>query len=231
MPTTCWPSIRGLAMRLTKVDSCGAPIVGPKSTIESDGYVSAKVTLEYEDGESTNQKNAAGKLCVVDQAPAQLKNASVELAFCGVNPDLLVMTTGQDLVVDEAGNGVGVSIGDPTFDAFWALEMWSDVPGAACGAGARPFGYFLLPFFTAAKLGDFTIEEKLANFSVTATTKRGNGWGVGPYDVTLQPAVAPALPAPGPLLTALSADKHLHMQEVKVPPPTTLECAAKALAA
>ena len=64
--TSCYQTIRGQAMRLTAVDACGAPIIGLKSVVTSDGFISIKYTLDYEDGEDTTQKNAAQ----VEQASA-----------------------------------------------------------------------------------------------------------------------------------------------------------------
>ena len=231
MPATqCYQTIRGQAMRLTAVDACGVPIIGAKSVVTSDGFISIKYTLNYEDGEDTSQKNAAGKLCAVDKAPDVLKDISAELTLCGVDPDMVYLTTGQGVVVDHAGNTVGVSIGDVDDDAFFALEVWTDIIGAGCAGGGRSWGYFLLPFFSAAKIGDITIEEKKADFTLSATTRRGNGWGTGPYNVVLHAGVDPAPPAAGKLLTAIGTNKQLHMQTTKVAPPTPA-CGATALSA
>jgi hypothetical protein len=222
--------IRGQAFRVTVLDNCGVPLVGPKSTFVSDQFISVKLTPDSIDGEDTAQKNAAGKLCVVDKAPDILKNVKAEITFCKVDPELISATTGQELIVDWEGNPSGVAFGDQA-DVNWALEVWADIPGTACGSGGKPYGYHLLPLFPAAKLGEWTIEEKLASFSITATTLIGNGWGVGPYKVTMNPgATEQDPPVPGPLLLPLSPDKQLFLDRVTVPPPTPV-CGSAALPA
>ena len=216
-------SIRGKALRITKLDACGNIVYGAKSTLVTDGFIKIDLKAEREDGEETNQKNANGKLCVVDKAPAQLKYVTAEMEFCGVNPELASMITGQPVILNAAGDAVGVPIGE-TVEAFFALEVWSDIPGAACGiAGVRPYFYYVLPYLTGGVFGDFTIEEKAATFSMTSETRAPNAWGSGPYDVDLDagdPLADPVVaPAPAPLFQPIRPTDHLWPQRVYVAPP------------
>lgn len=219
MPTTIWPTIRSHVVRATSLDSCGAPIIGPKSTCVSDGHISIKLSPQYEDGEETNQKNAAGKLKVVDKAPDQLKYINFELAFMQVNPDIFNQVTGQPIVLDHAGNAVGIRIGE-TVEANVAVETWTDVPGTACGADGKAYGYALLPWIKGGRLGDFSFENALATFTLSGRTSADSQWGIGPYNVVLNAGAAPEDPAvAGKLLTAIAADQHIHMEPTTVAPP------------
>jgi len=225
MPTTCWPSIRGRAMRITRLNACGVPVVGLKSVIVSGGFVSVSMSPQYEDGEQTRKKNAAGELCVVDPGVPALAQIDTEIAFCDVNPDIWNVVTGQPLVLDGDSTAVGIRVGESVQSA-WALEVWTDISGVACGATPM-YGYFLLPFLFNGRLGDFTIEEAAMDLTLSSSTKRGSGWGVGPYDVVLD-----ALDAPGPLLTAIGPKDHMHLQATTVAPPTIpADCGATELAA
>jgi hypothetical protein len=219
MPTTIWPTIRSHVVRTTSLDSCGSPIIGPKSTCVSDGHISIKLSPQYEDGEETNQKNAAGKLKVVDKAPDQLKYFNFEIAFMQVDPDIFNQVTGQPIVLDHAGTAVGIRIGE-TVDANVAVETWTDIPGTACGPDGKSYGYALLPWIKGGRLGDFSFENALATFTLTGRTSADSLWGTGPYDVVLHAPVAPATtPAAGPLLTELGSDQHFHMEPTSVAPP------------
>ena len=89
-----------------------------------------------------------------------------------------------------------------------------------CGEGAEEAGgYLLLPFVQAWVLGDLEIgSENSIDFSMTgAATRGGNGWGVGPYNVLLDPTTPPAVPAPLP--TALSPADHLLIMDTGLAPP------------
>ena len=204
MPTTVWPSIRSHVVRATKNDACGAPVIGPKSTIVSDGHISIKVSPQFEDGEETAPKNAAGKI-----------------AFLKVDPELFNMVTGQPIVLDHAGNATGIRIG-ATIRSNFGIETWSDVPGTACGPDGKLYGYALLPWLKDGRLGDFSFENALANFTITARTEANSPWGVGPYDVVLNAPVSPSTtPLAGPLLTPIAADQHIHMEPTSIIYPAT----------
>ncbi|MDH6279534.1 hypothetical protein [Prescottella agglutinans] len=219
MPTTIWPSIRSRVVRVTSLDACGAPRIGQKSTAVSEGHISIKLSPQYEDGEETNQKNAAGKLIVIDKALDQLKYFNFEIVFAQVNPDIFNQVTGQPIVLDHAGNAVGVRIG-ATVEANCAVETWTDVPNTACGPDGKSFGYALVPWIKGGRLGDFSFENALANFTLTGRTESNSQWGTGPYKVVLNEPVAPATePVAGKLLTAIAADQHFHMEPTTVAPP------------
>lgn len=209
-------SIRGKALRVTKLDYCGLPVVGAKSTLVTDGFIKIDVKAEKEDGEETNQKNANGKLCIVDKAPPQLKYMTAEMEFCKVNPELATLLTGQPTILNAAGDAVGISIGE-TVEAFFALEVWSDIPGGACVGGRRPYLLYVLPFMTNGSFGDFTVEEKAATFTMTGETRANNQWGAGPYEVDLDNA---STPAEAGLFAPILPTEHLRLQRVEVAPPT-----------
>ena len=222
MPTTVWPSIRSHVVRTTDLDNCGAPVIGPKSTIVSNGHISIKVSPQYEDGEETAPKNAAGKIAFVDKADDELKYLNLEIAFLKVEPELFSQVTGQPIVLDYAGNATGIRIG-ATVKANFGLETWTDVPGTVCGPDGKLYGYALLPWLKGGRLGDFSFENALANFTITARTEANSPWGVGPYDVVLNAPVAPATePVAGPLLTPIAPDQHIHMDPTSIiyPAPT-----------
>lgn len=219
MPTTIWPTIRSRVVRTTTLDNCGAPVIGQKSTCVSEGHVSIKLSPQYEDGEETNQKNAAGKLIVIDKALDQLKYINFEIVFAQVNPDIFNQVTGQPIVLDHAGNATGIRIG-ATVEANVAVETWTDVPGTACGPDGKAYGYALLPWIKGGRLGDFSFENALATFTLSGRTSADALWGLGPYNVVLNEGATPSDPAvAGKLLTAIASDQHIHMEPTTVAPP------------
>lgn len=233
MPETiCFPPIRGTAMRLTRLTNCGVPVVGACSVITTDGFITAKMTPQYEAGTETVLKNAAGKLAINDKAPDVLKNWDVELAFVGVNPDSLEMLAGYDVLLDNESNVVGVSFGENITTEGTAIEIWTDIAGAAeCGGGVQRYGYLLLPFTTGFRVtSEVTVQNDAVNATVQGITKRGAAWGMGPYDVMLN-GVAPG--AAGPLITPITAGEHMRLFATTVAPPTIDpdECGCTALAA
>lgn len=225
----CFPLVRGKAMRVTKLDGCGVPVPGPASQVVSEGFVSIALTVQTDEGTTISVQTANGKTCIRDVPPPEFLGYAAEVQFCGVNPDLFALMTGQPVVKN--GDATPLSVGmrmntDVDLSTLgFALESWSTVPGAACADGNTAYGYFLLPFLRGGVLSDFTIANDAVNFTVTgALTKNGNGWGVGPYNVTLDETGTA-----GPLLEALDPNDHLLLQLVEVAPPTEGDCGAQAL--
>jgi hypothetical protein len=101
--------IRGKRMRLTRLDECGTPVVGPASTLVSKGFISLGLSPQYEDGETITQANAQGDFDINEPADPWLTRVDVEGAFIGVHPDVVEMLTGNPVVLDGTGSAVGIS--------------------------------------------------------------------------------------------------------------------------
>jgi len=215
-------------MRVTRLDGCGHTVLGPDSQITSDGFISVALTANTDEGTSISVTNAAGRVCILDEPCPTFTGYGVEVEFCGVDPALIQMMTGQPIVTNAAGDtstGFRMNSAVDACDSGFALEVWSSVPAAACepGQGAA-YGYFLIPFLRGGVLGDFTIGNDAVNFTVTgANSKEGSGWDVGPYDVTRD-----TNNLPGPLNEPIDTSDHLHVELVNVDPPEPT-CGAGAL--
>jgi hypothetical protein len=205
-------------LRATRLDGCGNVKLGPSSKVVTEGIITVGLTANNEEGETISQTNAAGKNCILDEPIPKFLNFTVEVTMCGVHPDLFHLLTGQPVVLNAAGDeaiGFGVDDDIDLENSGVALELWSNVPADSCEGGAALFGYVLLPFLKGGTIGDLTWENAAINFVVTgAKTKKGNGWGVGPYDVELDET-----DEPGPLNVAIPTSRHMHTIKTSVPPP------------
>ncbi len=211
--------IRGNALRATRLNGCGDPVLGPDSVVETDGFISVGLTANQEQGEAISQTNAAGRVCILDEPAPKFVNYSIEVQFCGVNPELLALMTGMPVRLNAAGTevvGFTVNSKVQVSKTGFALELWSKVSQEECDAsGLEAFGYLLLPFIKGGTLGDFSVENGAVNFTMTgARTKDGSGWGAGPFDV-----VRDETDAAGPLNDPVTVGDHLIMEVTTVPPP------------
>ena len=229
----CFSLVRGRVMRVTRLDGCGAPtdVGGECSSVTSEGFISVAFTANTDEGEEISVTNAAGKVCVRDTPCPSFLGYTAEIQFCEVDPTLFSLITGQKSVFDDDSNeavGFRVNSDISGCDSGFALEIWSNVPGVACGEGGGEgaYGYLLLPFLQGGIFGDFTIENAAVTFTISgAATKTGSGWGVGPYDVVPQPGGGS-----GPLTEPIGNADHLHIQLTNVGPPAP-GCGCDALAA
>ncbi|NHW87659.1 hypothetical protein, partial [Escherichia coli] len=82
-----------------------------------------------------------------------------------------------------------------------------------CGTMARPrFGYFLLPQIIDGMIGDFTIANGAASFTLTGKAIENPEWAVGPYDVYLRTTGV------APLADPMGDDDLLHLDWTLLPP-------------
>lgn len=216
-------------MRATRVSGCGEPVLGPDSVISTEGFISVAMTANIVAGEALSVTNASGRICVQDTPTPKFLNYSLEISFCGVNPELITMLTGQPVVLNADGDAVVGFRMNSQIDVDlvgFALELWSSVPVAVCDdTGSASYGYILLPFIKGGTLGDFTVENGVVNFTLSgAATKDGSGWGVGPYNV-----VRDASDIAAPLVSAITEGDHMNLEITTVAPPSVASDTATAL--
>lgn len=215
----CLQLVKGRRLRVTKEDSCGRPVYGDDSVVVTSGFVSVAFSANTNSTDEINVPNANGDVCIYEPAVESVSGYGLEIAFCDVDVDLFSMATGYPQVLDANGNVIGFDV-DPTVssaDISFGMELWAGVPsGGTCATGsAGTYGYLLTPFLQGGILGDFTLENGAVTFTLTGvSTKKGNSWGVGPYDVQLD-----GTDNPGPLTQAISANAALRIIEVGVAPP------------
>lgn len=222
MATVCRPQARGKLIRITRLDECGVPVEGPTSTLVSKSFVSVANAPNYLDPEEIQQTDANGDLCIDDQTDPAFRWLDLTITICTLDPFFVNMVTGDPLVVDDATptpNTVGWRIDSVlTGSANFALEVWTGVTGQACDpSGFTEYGYWLYPWVTQARWGEWTQEAGPLVTTFTARTKEGGGWGVGPYNIRRDATVPATLE---PLVTAIGPNQHLHHEITSAPLPT-----------
>lgn len=214
----------GDRLRVTRLDNCGRPLYGDNAVAVSDGFVSVAASANTDSTDDIKVPNANGRNIIFKAGKTSLTGYGLELVFAEVDPEVFSIVTGQRVVYDADGNAVGIAIDTAADPAYYALEVWAGTTGGdACEDedAQGEWGYFLYPFLQGGVLGDHTIENDGITFTITgANTTDGNGWGKGPYDVTLNlgedegdPKVA------GPLIEALRTTDHELVIPVLVAPP------------
>lgn len=216
--TKCFIPVLGKRIRVISLDVCGnLPASGDlTSVVATDGFISVTLTSEIEEGTEIITRKADGSLCVNERTSDSFKRFTVEMEFCGVDPDLLSVTTNAEPYADYDLENAGFTVAEGTIDKRFSFELWTGLSGAGCEEGdEEASGYLLLPFVNAGVLGDIEVTgEDAVTFSMEgAFTKGGNMWGTGPFNVLLNAAVPAVLP------TALDPLDHLLLVETGLAPP------------
>lgn len=184
MPTTCITPIKAEVARIVKLDVCGNPVTGATSAVAVfDGFISIAPSPQYEEGQEFLTKKANGQPCVNQKDPNFLKRVALTVEFCNIDPDIIVMMTGERLLTTGGPvTGTGVAFGEGLLLSRFSLEVWQPLAGAICSpSGQQLYLYWAFPNIGNAMLGDFTIENGPTSITLTADTQAcGLRWGDGP---------------------------------------------------
>lgn len=219
--TKCLKPVKGRRLRATRLDGCGRAVYGDDSQVVSKGFMQVQYTANTSTSDDITVENANGDQCVNEPGKTTLNGYGLEVQFCDVDPGLLSLMTGQDVVLSEDGNtilGFDVDTAIDMADSGFALEVWTGTASTqSCDTGSSQgsFGYLLNPFAQGGVLGDFTVQNGAISFTLTgATTLDGNSWGEGPYNIRFDASDSPAK-----LPTAVSSTTALRVIVVDMAPP------------
>lgn len=222
MASRCVAPIKARVMRIVRLDSCGNPVSGAGSVVTSNGFIQIEVEPEYEEGTEYLVRNANDELCVNEKSPNTLKRVNLSMDFCQIDPDAIVLMTGERLLQATGGppvTGTGVAFGEGQLTNRFSLEVWQPVAGTGgCAGGAEQFVYWAFPNVGNTQIGSFTLENAALTFTVEADTKAAaTTWGDGPG------TGASYLPG-----TTLLTDEHFAFNVIALAPPVAA-CGATSL--
>ena len=177
-------SVKGKVVRLTRLDECGAVVVGSCTTVVSECFISVTYSDEIEAGDEFYVKNAWGAACINEKDPDLTKWVNVSIQFAELNPDALDILTGADPIID-SGNVIGVSTDGTQNYSTFALEVWTkNTNPTNCTALNPEWGYFVLPFVRNGRIdGDLVIENNAMSVTVIGQAFGAPAtWDETPYD-------------------------------------------------
>lgn len=222
-----FPVVKGTKLRATKVNNCGLPQSGLANYVVTDGWVSATISPVFQEAEELEQRNAEGRVCVLDRTPPERKYYNLTYVLCQVNTCLITLFSSWQQELDWDGNAVGFRDQRRVESDYGvALELWTggraanDCPQPAnddvfaqTGSG-RDYGYFLT-WGTEFVLGDIEIGAQVSTLTLTGISFAAPQWGRGPWNVV--PIDADG--TPGRLIEPVGDDQQLVVLRTSVEPP------------
>lgn len=212
--------LRGKRMRITSLDTSGRPVFGDSAVVITKGFITLKMTTNTTASTAITVTNAGGEACVSEPTLTRLASFGVEADFCDVDFAAFEALTGQTVVLDANGLGVGITESTDTDLSLVrnAIELWtgSSSSNVASAGATGEFGYVLLPNVGGGVISDVAVADASITFTIKGMeTKNGTAWGAGPHKVELVAGV------PAVLSTPMKANDHRRVQIVEVAPPAT----------
>jgi hypothetical protein len=223
MASECHSVVRAPALRVTRLDACGELVESACSSATTSGFVEIALTKVFQERQDALQLNANGDICVDKPKAPILRWYEANIQFCSVDPELFNIMTADPLVLNDAADPVAVGwdteIGSAELSNF-GLEFWVGTEDDECDDGEVTYGYGVLPWMYQANLLDLTIGNAVVTFTVSAITRKGSPWGVGPYNVLINQTGANA-GLPGPMLTPIGANTLKRFMWTTLGPPAS----------
>ena len=214
--------LKAAAIRITRLDSCGMPDTGACAMFASKNLVSIEQTGELTDEVEFPLVNADGDLEEYSTDPGRLKYLALDIMVTKAIPELMEWMTGSDVITDDAATpssiGWRTQVNASGLSNF-ALEIWTRLAGASSCPGSSVYGYGLWPWLYNGSMYAIKHENGLSELKISAKSKTGSPWSLGPYSVNLSKAVA-TLDQPMALFEAVSAtEDHSLFQRTELSPP------------
>lgn len=210
MVAQCHSVVRAPAARVTRLGPCGEILAEACAFATTESFVDITLTKVLQDRQDALQLNANGDICVDKPKAPILRWYEVTITFCGVDPELFNIVSADPLVLNDAVEPEAIgwcTLPDSPSASNFALEFWTGTGDDECDDGEVVYGYGILPRLVQGMIGDVTIANGVVNFTVTAISRAGNQWGIGPYNVIInESGVNEGFP--GPLLTAINPQAH-----------------------
>jgi hypothetical protein len=176
-------SVFGVGMRVAKLAADGSTPAGTASMYVSDALVKLEFEPLYDQPDEVVRKNAAGRACVLYQAPATLKRLTItSLEVCSPDPELEEILAGGTILT-QSTNTVGLAwpaVGVDAQPNGLSLEVWSraiDANGAP--ASTNPYFRWVMPRLYLRR-GAGTIEEGPFGPVYSGHGIQNSNWGNGP---------------------------------------------------
>lgn len=191
MGAICYTTVKTRASRLTRLDVCGLPVVGPKSVVVTNGFVRAANAWDVDEGTPVEQKNDWGEYCLNEPDDPVIKGGNVTLDLCNVDPDAYSIAANAPVEVATAeddfatlGDSIGWGVNEGIAGGNFMLEAWTKLGGGACSTDGDPLWvYSWWPWIKAGRVGDQTLDRATTTFQLVGKARgAAEGLGAGPHE-------------------------------------------------
>jgi len=148
-------SVQGTWIRVTRLTE-GGDIDTNHPVLNTNGYITASFSPQFEEGDEINEKAADGSVCVTWKADDSLTRLDFALSLCSPDPEIAATLAGGCVVKDDADEiigytsvAIGATVGNPV-----AIEIWSIANIDGKPAADKPYWHWVFPYVKVRYDGD-----------------------------------------------------------------------------
>jgi hypothetical protein len=136
--------VRGSVVRITRLDAQGRVLMGPRSSLVTDGIAKMQIIQKESESQGFRQATPDGDLRIYLPAKKDPETFSTDITLTGTDPDAVELLTGNPVVTDDEGKIVGFDMTVKRSQrAAVALEVWSRLAVPVLG---YRYAYTIIPF-------------------------------------------------------------------------------------
>lgn len=175
-------TVQAVAIRATKLNADGTPVVGTDTAYATNAFTRVAFTPEYDEGEEIIERAADGTICTYYKMPDVLKQVQVEVAVCKPEPELYEILAGGTLLEtsDEAIGWASPKIGEIATPNGVSIEVWSKAIVGGKPAAVNPYWRWVFPLVTLRPDGERALENGVMAHVFTGFGVENPDWGDGP---------------------------------------------------
>lgn len=178
-------SIGGTYLRVTKLDTSGAPKTGAQSAYGTSSFVSFQFSANMEDGTEITKTGANGTTCLSFKTPTTLKDFSVSIETCFPDPVLTEFLGGGTLLISKTDSKTPIgwaapAVGTDATPNGVGIEVWSNAIVDGKPHPTLPYYQYVFPYCKTSISGDRTIENDAIAWEFEGTSVGNAGFGKGP---------------------------------------------------
>jgi hypothetical protein len=185
-PEICAIPLHVCRFRVTRLNADGSIQYGPNNVYVSDNLISVQRNPNVEIGLESSLVGGCGCIVATRKDPDRLKRFDFQINQGALEPAMLEMMLGADLISDASDSPVPIGIWYPdqigcTFTPVWvAIEFWADAWVGDSADPDWPYIHFLYPR-TSWQEGTITSGNDFSPPVINGFTKSNALWGEGPY--------------------------------------------------
>lgn len=198
-PEICAIPLHVCRFRVTRLNADGTVAAGPDNSYVSDDLITVQMNPNILQGLETDLVGGCGCIVATRKDPDRLKRFDFVVNSGALEPALLEMLIGADIIEDTSTSPVPIGVWYPDqrdcsfVPTSVAVEFWADAWVDDAPDVDWPYIHFLFPR-TSWQMGSMQLGNDFAQTVVNGFSRSNASWGDGPYGD--QPEVIP-VGAPG----------------------------------
>ena len=186
MTSICASSILACGMRVTLLEDNGFTSDAPENYLTSSGLVELQITPVISEGSDRERKSGCDCIIASAKFPDLLKRFNFAISHGQLDPSMMALMLGTQLIEDVDGNAIGFDWPDSgtsceaTPPPKVALEVWSWVWENDQQDESLPYWHWVWPM-SRWQVAPFALNADFANVALAGYSQANAMWGQGPF--------------------------------------------------